>query len=95
MTKPQNMHPQSGLIMDEDGQVYSLVKLIKSVGSGSSREIEFQTNATHIQWKYTDETTWKDVVALADLGGASSAAVEQLQHEVKNIKDNMLSYSVK
>lgn len=33
------------------------------------REIELQKSSTHIQWKYTTENTWKDLVALADITG--------------------------
>jgi len=34
------------------------------------REVVLQKSATHIQWKYADEETWTDLVALADLKGA-------------------------
>lgn len=34
------------------------------------REIELQKSATHIQWRYVGEESWKDLVALADLKGA-------------------------
>lgn len=34
------------------------------------REIELQKGATHIQWRYVGEESWKDLVALADLKGA-------------------------
>ncbi len=33
--------------------------------------VEFQTSETHIQWKYTGETTWTNLIALADLKGAA------------------------
>ena len=33
------------------------------------REVQFQTNGTHIQWRYQGETTWKNLVALDSLKG--------------------------
>ena len=65
------MHPQNGLILDENGEVHSLVQLIKGIGSGgSAREIELGKSATHIQWRYVGEEQWTDLVALAELKGA-------------------------
>lgn len=68
------MHPQSGLIVDENGQIHSLVKLLKDIGSGGGGSmIELQKGETHIQWKYSNEQEWKDLVALQDLKGATGA----------------------
>ena len=33
------------------------------------REVQFQVSATAIQWRYTDETVWHDLVSLASLIG--------------------------
>lgn len=33
------------------------------------REVELQKSATHIQWRYEDDGSWQDLVALADLKG--------------------------
>lgn len=33
------------------------------------REIELQTSATHVQWRYVGAATWTDLAALADLAG--------------------------
>src|SRR5690606_35112184 len=33
------------------------------------REVELQKSATHIQWRYEDDGSWPDLVALADLEG--------------------------
>lgn len=33
------------------------------------REIELQKSATHIQWRYVGETSWTNLVALADIKG--------------------------
>lgn len=32
-------------------------------------EVEMQTNATHIQWRYVGDPTWTDLIALADIEG--------------------------
>jgi len=33
------------------------------------REVEFQKGATHIQWRYVGESTWTNLIALADIKG--------------------------
>lgn len=38
------------------------------------RTPELRVNATHIQWKYTDESDWRDLLALADIGGGGGPA---------------------
>jgi len=37
------------------------------------REVQLQKSATHIQWKYADESTWTDLVALSEITGADGA----------------------
>jgi hypothetical protein len=39
-------------------------------GGNDGREIELQEGTTHIQWRYVGDTTWIDLVALADITGA-------------------------
>ena len=34
---------------------------------------EVRNNGTAIQWKYSDETDWRDLVALSELRGAAGA----------------------
>ena len=47
------------------------------VGS-DGREVEFQTTATHVQWRYIDTppVAWTDLIALADLKGDPGDQVE-------------------
>ena len=33
------------------------------------REVELQTSATHVQWRYVDEENWTDLIPLADITG--------------------------
>lgn len=40
------------------------------------REIELQKGTTHIQWRYAGDTTWTNLVAIADLKGANGKEVE-------------------
>lgn len=40
-----------------------------STDGTSGREIQLQSNGIHIQWKYTDETTWNNLIALSELKG--------------------------
>lgn len=67
------MSPQNGLIVDENGEIHSLVQLLKNVSGGSTKMIELQKGSTHIQWKYADEEEWFDLIAVADLKGAKGA----------------------
>lgn len=46
----------------------SHVKIAGGSG-GTAREIELQKSETAIQWRYTGEETWKDLVQLADIAG--------------------------
>lgn len=39
-------------------------------GGGSASEIEMRNNGTYIQWKLESETTWNNLIAIADLKGA-------------------------
>lgn len=65
------MTPQNALFLDEKGEVHSIITLLKGIGAGGgSRLIELQKSATHIQWKYSDEEIWTDLIAIADLKGA-------------------------
>ena len=40
---------------------------------GDESEVQLQKSATHIQWKYDTDSTWNNLVALADLKGADGA----------------------
>lgn len=37
--------------------------------AGDGREVQLGANETHLLWKYDDEETWTDLIALADLKG--------------------------
>lgn len=63
------MTPMNAMIMDSDGSIHSLVKLLKGLAPGVNLEIEFQKTGTHIQWRYVGTEEWKDFVALADIKG--------------------------
>lgn len=41
-----------------------------SGGGADAREIELQKSATAIQWRYTGDETWNDLVALAEITGS-------------------------
>ena len=65
------MNPQNGLFLDENGEVHSLITLLKNIGNGGSgsKMIELQKGDTHIQWKYADEEVWQDLIAIQELKG--------------------------
>ena len=45
-------------------------------GGGSGREVELKNNGTAIQWRYTNENEWHDLVLLADLRGKDGQTPE-------------------
>ena len=73
------MHPQNGLFLDENGEVHSLITLLKNIGNGGSgsKMIELQKSDTHIQWKYADEEVWQDLIAIQELKGDKGEQGEQ------------------
>ena len=73
------MNPQNGLFLDENGEVHSLITLLKNIGNGGSgsKMIELQKGDTHIQWKYADEEVWQDLIAIQELKGDKGDKGEQ------------------
>ena len=73
------MNPQNGLFLDENGEVHSLITLLKNIGNGGSgsKMIELQKSDTHIQWKYADEEAWQDLIAIQELKGDKGDTGEQ------------------
>ena len=50
------------------------IKNLDNVGSGADgREVELQTNSTHIQWRYSGESEWRNLIELKRLEGPSGA----------------------
>lgn len=47
----------------------SLRQEVESAAGADGREVEMNTGATHIQWRYVGSSTWIDLVALADITG--------------------------
>ena len=41
----------------------------KESSKSDSREIEIQKNSLYIQWRYTGESEWKNIIAYSDLKG--------------------------
>lgn len=50
-----------------------MVVTIAAAIAGKGREILFQVNETHIQWQYTGEETWTNLIAIADLKGVDGS----------------------
>lgn len=50
-----------------------MIVTIAAAMAGKGREILFQVNETHIQWQYTGEETWRDLIAIADLKGVDGS----------------------
>ena len=59
----------SGLEIDS---AVDKIKNLDNVGSGADgREVELQTNSTHIQWRYSGESEWRNLIELERLEGPS------------------------
>ena len=43
------------------------------------QEVQLQKTSTHIQWKYENDTTWKNLVALSDITGDSGEAGKSVE----------------
>lgn len=82
------MNPQNGLFLDENGEVHSLITLLKNIGNGGSgsKMIELQKGDTHIQWKYTDEEVWQDLIAIQELKGDKGDTGEQGEQGIQGPK---------
>ena len=53
------------------------IKNLDNVGSGADgREVELQTNSTHIQWRYSGESEWRNLIELKRLEGPIGATGE-------------------
>ena len=70
----------SGLEIDS---AVDKIKNLDNVGSGADgREVELQTNSTHIQWRYSGESEWRNLIELKRLEGPSGAKGERGQNAV-------------
>ena len=59
------------------------IKNLDNVGSGADgREVELQTNSTHIQWRYSGESEWRNLIELKRLEGPSGEKGETGQNAV-------------
>lgn len=50
-------------------QVIHLSEIRVRMEDGSRKEIEIRNDGTSIQWRYTDQNEWKELILLADLKG--------------------------
>ena len=50
-------------------------KIPTGENGADGKEIQLQTSATHIQWRYEGDAEWTDLVALADISGADGVGV--------------------
>ena len=70
----------SGLEIDS---AVDKIKNLDNVGSGADgREVELQTNSTHIQWRYSGESEWRNLIELKRLEGPQGPKGETGQNAV-------------
>lgn len=70
--KADNLDYKNGVLRLLSGEI-ELSRVIIRDGSGGgadAREIELRKSATAIQWRYTGDETWNDLVTLAEITGA-------------------------
>ena len=59
------------------------IKNLDNTGSGADgREVELQTNSTHIQWRYSGESEWRNLIELKRLEGPQGPIGETGQNAV-------------
>jgi len=52
-------------------------------GGEDGREVELQTSATHVQWRYVGDSTWQNLIPLSDLEGPEGPTGPQGQQGVQ------------
>lgn len=57
-------------LMSGEKELSRVIIRCGSGGGADAREIELQKSVTAIQWRYTGDETWNDLVALAEITGA-------------------------
>lgn len=80
--KQGNLIPLNTTAQEIRSAINELLSKIPSSGSGSGtngREVELQSNGTHIQWRYVGDTDWNNLVALADLKGANGRGISNIE----------------
>lgn len=58
---------------EEDAKQYAEAAAASAAEAASSSRIEMRVNATHVQYKYVDGSTWYDVVPISTLAGPEGA----------------------
>lgn len=52
------------------------VKGVNYFDGNDGREVELQTGATHIQWRYVGDIAWTNLIAIADITGTDGKELE-------------------
>lgn len=61
--------PQTN-IYEDDAAASAAAAAASALAAATSSRIEMRVNATHVQYKYVDGTTWYDVILLTDIEGS-------------------------
>lgn len=64
---------------------------IQGIPGKDGKQVEFQVNETHIQWRYEGDTEWTDLVALSELKGDKGEDLTVKKVTVK-LKSNLPIY---
>jgi len=64
----------AGEVMQWNGTAWVFAGSGSGSGGADGREVELQTSATHIQWRYVGDQAWQDLVALSTLEGPQGPA---------------------
>jgi len=74
---------ESGII---DGLTYEgWIESIRGEQGLSGREVTFTISSDYIQWKYVDETEWKNLIPIASLTGPQGADGSEIEIRVENL----------
>lgn len=57
-------------VYEDDAKAYAEAAAASAAAAASSSRLEMRANATHVQYKYVDGTTWNDLIPLSEITGA-------------------------
>lgn len=67
----QGTAPTQTGYMAGDGSLTPDIELALDIRGPAGAQVEFNVNATHIQWRYVGAPTWTDLILLEDLEGSA------------------------
>lgn len=94
MNTKNTMYPQNALFMEANGEVVSIIQVLKDLGSNMiGKNMELQKTETHIQWRNTGDTEWKDLIAIEELRGEKGEKGDKGDKVLLRANDTHIQYA--